>query len=208
MLTRENRAYWIIEWLKRQGTAEWHGYVERHQWDGGTTAPLDWIVAQPDCDAGTAATIFWMGEPDYYLDGANDDHEVARLILEIARRWGGEGFSQGRFASDEGSHALIERINAGPHSVPPSLADPVEGHEPFPLLDDLPAEIDIAWHRANGREPPAHLLQPKASPLVAVQRRGKMSAEEVSRVWARLGPTSAFSAIPSRGKGRNLVAGG
>jgi hypothetical protein len=200
MLTEKDREHWIIDWLERNGPAEWHGYVERHQWDGGSTAPLDWIVAHPQCDAGTAATIFWMSEPDYYLDGRHDDHPIAQLDLAIARRWSEGGFPSGRFASDEGHLELIEAINAGPHKVPHSLADPVEGSEQFTWFEELPKEIDLAWHRANGREPPEHLLEPERPASTIEQRPGKLSSEEARLAWAELGPSSAFSPMPVGGE--------
>jgi hypothetical protein len=196
MPDEKDRDFWIINWLERHGPAEWHGYVERHQWDGCSTAPLDWIVAHPQCDAGTAATIFWMSEPDYYLDGQHDDHPIAQLDLAIAGRWAAGGFLRGRFASAEGSVELVEKINAGPHTVPDSLADPVEGSEQFTWFDELPKEIDIAWHRANGRDVPGHLLEAERAPSAIVERPGKLSVDEAKGAWAQVGPSSAFPPIP------------
>lgn len=192
MLDTNKREYWIIDWLSRQGPAEWHGYVERHQWDGESTAPLKWIVAQPDCDAATALTIFWMAEPDYYLDGEHDDNPEAQLLLAIAARWQGEGFPRRRFAFDEGCPEVLGRISAGPHKVPASMAEPVEGDEDFTWFDSVPAEIDIAWHHANGREPPAYLLATQAAPRPIAERPGRIGSEDAASLWAALGPNSAF----------------
>lgn len=190
------REYWIIDWLKRHGPAEWHGYVERHDWNGESHAPLEWIVAQAECDAATAATIFWLAEPDYYLDGRNDDHPLAKLLLAVAARWENEGFEHRRFSWDEGFPELVETINAGPHKVPPSLAEPIEGDEDFTWFTELPREIDIAWHRANGREPPEYLLAPADPPRSVAARPGSFSRDEAAALWAQLGPTSAFAPRP------------
>ncbi len=195
MLDPATREYWIIDWLKRHGPAEWHGYVERHHWDGENTAPLEWIVSQPDCDAATALTIFWMAEPDYYLDGEHDHDPVAQLLLAIAARWQGEGFPRQRFAFDDGFPEILERINAGPHKLPASSAEPIDGEENFTWFNALPAEIDIAWHRANGRAPPAHLLATQAAPRSVAERPGRIGREDAARVWAALGPSSAFRPV-------------
>ena len=200
MLTAKDRDFWIIDWLERHGPAEWHGDVERHRWGDGSTAPLEWIVAHPLCDAGTAATIFWMSEPEYYLDGQHDDDPIAQLDLAIARRWAQSGFPSGRFSSDEGSTDLLEAINAGPHVIPPSLADPVEGNEQFTWFEELPKEIDVAWHRANGRDPPEHLLEPERPSSTVEQRPGKLSADEAASAWAQLGPSNAFPPVPVGGE--------
>lgn len=207
MLTKNDRSYWIIDWLSRHGPPEWHAYIERHAWDGASTEPLKWIINQPLCDAATAATIFWMSEPTYYLDGTHDDHEIAQLDLAIIRRWTDEGFPTGRFAFDEGFPEHVERINAGPHTVPASIAEPIRGTDVFPWFHYLPAEIDIAWHRANGREPPEHLLAAPKEPSSYVQQPpGKLTREECKRIWAALGPTSVFASMPATEKAKGMTA--
>lgn len=48
----------ILSWLKEQRTEVWHAIGDNWNWDYGVD-PLIWLVQQPECDAGTARSVFW-----------------------------------------------------------------------------------------------------------------------------------------------------
>jgi hypothetical protein len=47
------------DWIKLQRPEVWHVVAKHWNWDDGIEV-LDWIVSQPQCDAGTARSIFWL----------------------------------------------------------------------------------------------------------------------------------------------------
>jgi len=192
------RTYWIIEWLGRQGPAEWHGLAETWGWGDGVEAPLRWIIQQPDCDRGTAATIFWLSEPSYYLNQGDDyEHPTKSMALEIIERWRAGLYKSGKFDfggdyMDEHRDGWIKKFD-----IPESLADPIEGTEAFPaFINGLPVEIDIAWYNGLGKEPPDWFLDrhgllwdgekivgetpPTDLGPMCLTRSGKMSASHVN----------------------------
>ncbi|MEZ5985431.1 MAG: DUF4274 domain-containing protein [Hyphomonas sp.] len=66
-LDEKTRLDTTIAWLKNNGPDDWHRAALDFNWN----APLyllDWIVRQPDCDIATALTIFWKGEPEFFLE--------------------------------------------------------------------------------------------------------------------------------------------
>jgi hypothetical protein len=198
----QKRIHWVMDWLVRQGPAEWHGFADTWNWGDGC-APLAWIVSQPDCDSATAANIFWLSEPDYYLAPGHEGHEIAVMDRNIIARWNAGLYRSARFNfggdyMDDFRPETAARLA----EVPRSLAEPIAGGEPYPGFDDgLPVEIDIAWREATGDTPPAwwlakHGLQwengrcrpnpaaPVATPEqpLRVERAGKMSGIELRAV--------------------------
>jgi hypothetical protein len=57
----------LLEWLKDRGPEDWHRSACTWNWDNEMTA-MDWVLDQPDCDAGTATTLFARGEPTYFSE--------------------------------------------------------------------------------------------------------------------------------------------
>ncbi|WP_341368311.1 DUF4274 domain-containing protein [Yoonia sp. BS5-3] len=49
----------FLGWLSKQAPDTWHAIVINWNWDYGS-APLLWIVSQPECDLGTAFHIFFI----------------------------------------------------------------------------------------------------------------------------------------------------
>jgi hypothetical protein len=218
-LDASNRRYWIIEWLSRQGPPEWHGYSEKHNWDG-SCAELHWIIQQPECDRATAANIFWLSEPTYYLDGEHDHDPVAQMDLEIVERWSSGFYTTSRFAfggdyMDEHRPDMMMTIGSGGHEIPASLGEPIEGGEPFPLFHELPVEIDVNWHNATGKEPSRGFLErnglswdgskivgtaPAFQPArQVVERPGKLTGSQLSQINEALPPSSFYSAASAPG---------
>jgi len=56
----------IIDWMIPRGPIDWHRVADSFNWDCDL-APLIWIAKQPDCDRGTAVTMFNLSEPHVIL---------------------------------------------------------------------------------------------------------------------------------------------
>ncbi len=98
-----------IAWLNSHGPDDWHRVALDFNWDGPLYV-LDWIVRQEDCDMATALTIFWKGEPAYWIDDAQSSDEEPngfsylnrKLCTYIAGRIGQRGYKRSKigFAPD------------------------------------------------------------------------------------------------------------
>jgi hypothetical protein len=93
----------MLSWLPDQTPAVWHQIAMSWNWGDGIE-PLDWIVAQPNCDKGTAQTIFWNGEPVEYagLEGGRKTvpayrHDVYDLLASIVKRWNDDYYGSWRY---------------------------------------------------------------------------------------------------------------
>jgi hypothetical protein len=75
----------LIWWLERHGPDELHKVALAWNWDQDTL-PLRYIVDRPDCDKGTALTIFFSGEPNLYAaqnrGGPYDDPRYQHLFTQ------------------------------------------------------------------------------------------------------------------------------
>ena len=75
-----------LAWLaSATDSEELHLFAENWHWDGGGGKPLQRLVANPHCDAGTMLMIFW-------LCSAEDDYYQFRTIQEIERDFDREFF--------------------------------------------------------------------------------------------------------------------
>lgn len=112
-------------------------------------APLRWIVEQPACDAGTAATLFWRAEPDARLaraDSGAPDDETA-LAHAIVRRAEARGYPTRRFGWSPQPHpdlrTAVETVLGRP--LPAILIEPAPADEPTPRWPlDLPPALEDA----------------------------------------------------------------
>lgn len=80
----------IIEWLGQQSPDTWHQVVMTWNYDYGDKV-LSWILAQENCDRGTAARIFlvegvghWLWDAFGDKNNANDETHVCNIVL---RNW-------------------------------------------------------------------------------------------------------------------------
>lgn len=82
-------------WLASQeNPRELHFFAQSWHWDGGGGKPLQKLVANPRCDAGTMLHIFWYGcAEDYYFQYSiikevecEHDREVFRLLRQIEKK--------------------------------------------------------------------------------------------------------------------------
>jgi hypothetical protein len=99
----------LLAWLKKAGPADWHRCACTWNWDQPFDA-IRWIVRQPDCDAGTAITLFARGEPSYYAQFATIAEieakagwamETVRFLIEICERWQAGHYAAWRFRPDQ-----------------------------------------------------------------------------------------------------------
>lgn len=54
--------------LHQMSSIELHHFACNFNWDCGTDE-LATVIDHPECDAGTAMMIFWLGQPTYYYRG-------------------------------------------------------------------------------------------------------------------------------------------
>lgn len=73
------RAY--AAWLRRASPRDRHRAACAWNWDHGT-APLKWMIRQPNTDLATAAQIFFDAEPSFYADVAGDRSKVPHHALD------------------------------------------------------------------------------------------------------------------------------
>ncbi|KZK80272.1 hypothetical protein PsW64_02836 [Pseudovibrio sp. W64] len=83
----------IIEWLGHQTPDTWHQVVMNWNWDAGNEV-LSWILAQDNCDKGTAAYIFLVEGVGHWLwgaladaDKAHDTKHICRIVLDNWHRY-------------------------------------------------------------------------------------------------------------------------
>lgn len=83
------------KWLDTATDAkELHLFAENWHWDGGGGKPLQRLIANPHCDAGTMMMLFWLGSAeDYYYQfstigeiSSEFDREIFRLLRRIERK--------------------------------------------------------------------------------------------------------------------------
>ena len=116
----------LLAWLQQAGPAEWHCCAATWNWDQDL-ATLRWIIAQPDCDAGTAITLFARGEPSYYAQyptmaalEADSGYmmDTVRFLIEICERWQAGQYVTYRFRPDQLPYVTPSTM---PWPVPESL---------------------------------------------------------------------------------------
>lgn len=117
----------LIEWLGRADPAEWHCAALTWNWDDGL-GPLRWIIAQPNCDAGTAIHLFAAADPSYFrryesVDAIEADNPYVmdriRFMIEICERWAAGQYKEYRFRPED-----VPSLSPDSHPwpVPESLA--------------------------------------------------------------------------------------
>ena len=99
----------LLAWLGKAGPDDWHRCACTWNWDQ-PFGVLNWIIRQPDCDAGTAITLFARGEPSYYSQFATIAEieakagwamETVRFLIEICERWQAGRYAAWRFRPDQ-----------------------------------------------------------------------------------------------------------
>jgi hypothetical protein len=126
----------FLGWLQENGPDEWHRWACNWNMDHGIDL-FEWIVAQPNCDKGTALTIYYRAQPDYYtrfasLDEANADSfgdDAIDLMILICKTWSAYStyaYRPDAFVCDEylgkGEGAMQALAAAAPWNVPDGLS--------------------------------------------------------------------------------------
>jgi len=121
-----------IAWLETASPDDWHRAVLDFNWDWDID-PLFWIARQPQCDKATALTMFWQGQPAYYLilaaeNGGADDNDapVWQMLKYIAQRINAKGYVRSKIAYkvDEGTLQDFEELAETARQLPNSPLKP------------------------------------------------------------------------------------
>lgn len=149
-LTAEDRNYWVIDWLSRQGPAEWHGLATAWDWEDGVE-PLRWIIEQDACDRATALAIFWESDPEYFLSEDGIETPIGEMDEEIAARWKAGQYKTHLFSYDPAEQADLPEESHVNDVITIDMGMAVTGSERAPNYSyGLPEEIEAAWNEANG----------------------------------------------------------
>ena len=147
----------VLKWLAQKGPREWHGVAAHWNWDAGVE-PLLWVLEQPDCDKGTALSVFWACDPYDQMDERHpackpgrEDYQIAQKVLE---HWA--QYRTARFKFDLPWHA--RNLHMPNYKLTPEtlarlqpLMISVPGLEPYPIYGEgLPAECRIAYLESQG----------------------------------------------------------
>ena len=148
----------MIWWLRRQtDPAQLHRAALNWNWDRETW-PLRYIVDRPDCDKGTALSIFFSAEPDWYAahnstgpyhdpnyrrlihDPLPEPDDISRidepiwLIRRIASNWAAGLYKTYRYHPNENAVFYLTQRPAHLKISPTNLPWPI----PADLCDSLP----------------------------------------------------------------------
>ncbi len=81
----------MADWLRGQSQNVWLAATADINW-GFAVPLLQWVIAQPQCDLGVAAQIFWLGNPSEVADprdtwrddDGDENHDLVRAIARNA----------------------------------------------------------------------------------------------------------------------------
>lgn len=152
----------FLDWLAENGPDEWHRWATNANWDYSTDL-MRWVIDQEQCDKGTALSIYYMAQPDFYeqfatVEAALADmaSEGAELMIAICVNW-----AAGRYRTydirpnvvaleylEQGLTAMQRLASKVPWVVPDDLAAaPIQG-APVDFEGDVIDGIPIAMLRA------------------------------------------------------------
>jgi len=151
----------FLAWLEENGPDEWHRWAINWNWDHGTDL-FRWIVAQPNCDKGTALSIYYGMQPDYFTRFASVEEakagimdagdEIVELAKQICQMWREGAYPSYAYQPSEGALTYLTQgedamlaIAAGvPWDVPDGLAKAGIQGEPnnfVRVIDGVPVEM-------------------------------------------------------------------
>ncbi len=123
------------KWLDSATDAkELHLFAENWHWDGGGGKPLQRLIANPYCDAGTMMMIFWLGSAeDYYFQyrtvseiSWEFDREIFRLLRRIERKIVKSEYSSARIPFDPTPYiSMQDRQDEFARPMPEIMTRPV-----------------------------------------------------------------------------------
>jgi hypothetical protein len=125
-----------LAWLKSAtDPEELHCFAQNWHWDGGGGKPLQGLVANPHCDAGTMLMIFWLGsaEDSYYQFRTIQkikwefDREIFRLFRQIERKLVKGDYSTAKIPFDPAPYvSMLDRRAEFARAIPDLLYQPIE----------------------------------------------------------------------------------
>jgi hypothetical protein len=160
----------MIAWLQAHSPREWHGVADSWNWDQGSEIPL-WIIRQQDCDAGTAATIFWRCAPEDFLGRAEGNAGIPEymadnlsIVVEVIARWNSGGYPTRNFSSEGcNNHAYYLKSCVNPDiALPASLCKPFKGklRADVPGYEEgIPVEVELEVCELLGEKPHPNFLR-------------------------------------------------
>ena len=109
-------------------------FAENWHWDGGGGKPLQILIANPHCDAGTMMYLFWLGSAeDYYFQfsiikaiRSEFDREIFRLLRQIERKIVTADYACAKIYFDPAPYiSMYERRNEFARSIPDIMYKPI-----------------------------------------------------------------------------------
>lgn len=157
----------MIAWLQVHSPREWHGVADSWNWDQGSEIPL-WIVRQQDCDAGTAATIFWRCAPENFFDRAEGNAGLPAhmaddlaIVMEVIARWNSGGYPTRNFSSEgcDDTAYYLKSCRNPDIALPASLCEPFKGEDVPGYEEGIPVEVELEVYELLGEKPPKNFLK-------------------------------------------------
>ena len=149
----------FLAWLKDNGPDEWHRWAIDMNWDYGLDL-FRWIINQPNCDRGTALSVYYAAQPDFFeqyasIEAAQDDnpdHVGITLMLRICEMWRQGAYTTYNYRPgdaaitylEQGADAMRALAQSVPWDVPDDLATTGIHGEPnrFEMtVDGVPVEM-------------------------------------------------------------------
>lgn len=126
----------FYRWLTTDaGPDDWHRFALGANWGMHDPLVFEWIGAQPECDKATALTLFWLAQPDFYVEHPDAEAEHRRLAERVRERWLEGGHHRAELAFDPDVDAYPPdfdglRMKVGAlvdDALPPSMRQPLPG---------------------------------------------------------------------------------
>lgn len=109
-------------------------FAENWHWDGGGGKPLQILIANPHCDAGTMMYLFWLGSAeDYYFQfktikqvRSEFDREIYRLLRRVERNIVNSDYPSANIYFDPAPYiSMLERRDEFARSIPNRMYEPI-----------------------------------------------------------------------------------
>lgn len=126
----------FMDWLAQSGPDEWHRWATGWNWGYGTDL-MRWVLDQEGCDKGTALSLYYLGQPDFYAQFDTAEAALAsggenvELMIAIC-----ENMAAGRYPTYEIEPVEIAReyLERGPAAMRAMAAE-----LPWDVPDELAA---------------------------------------------------------------------
>ena len=187
-----------IAWLERTDPDDWHRVALDFNWSEPLYL-LDWIVRRAECDVATALTIFWKGEPGYWIA---DESRLAdkpngfsylnkHMCAYIATRISEGGYSRSKIAYAPDTWTKKDYVDLAARAA--QLEKPKFGVHPdlirdrtgYPVTNDAAfyARYPDAFHHSFFCELPAET--PKARALMDRVQQIEKATSRLLPSWLR-----------------------